>query len=75
MDATQIGKLLIIIGILLIVAGIFIMVDLRIPWMPRLGRLPGDFSFRRGGTTVYLPLASSLLVSVILTIALSLWRR
>lgn len=74
-DATHIGKLLIIIGALLMVAGIVMVLDLRIPWLPRLGRLPGDFTFRHGGTTVYLPIATSLLASVILTIALSLWRR
>jgi hypothetical protein len=74
-DATQIGKLLIIIGVLLIVAGAVIVADLRIPWLPRPGRLPGDFTFRHGGTTVYLPLATSLLASVILTVVLSLWRR
>ena len=33
-----------------------------------LGRLPGDFSFRRGGFSIYVPLASCILVSVLLTL-------
>jgi hypothetical protein len=40
-----------------------------------LGRLPGDFTFRRGTTTVYLPLATSLLVSVVLSVIVMLFRR
>jgi hypothetical protein len=40
-----------------------------------LGRLPGDFSFRRGNTTVYLPLATSLVISVVVSLVLVLARR
>jgi hypothetical protein len=42
--------------------------------IPGLGRLPGDFTFRRDGLTIYLPLATSLLVSAVLS-AILYWLR
>jgi hypothetical protein len=56
------GKLLILGGILMLATGIAIQLGLP------LGRLPGDFEFKRGNTTVYLPLATSLVVSVVLSV-------
>jgi hypothetical protein len=44
----------------------------RIPW---LGKLPGDFTFRSGGLTVYVPLATCLLLSVLLSLLSYLFRR
>lgn len=41
--------------------------------VPGLGHLPGDILIRRGNFTVYIPLATSLLLSLILTIFLNLW--
>ena len=63
------GKLLVIVGILVIGVGLLIMAGLPI------GRLPGDISFRRGNTTFYFPLATSILASVILTLLFALLRR
>ena len=40
-----------------------------------LGRLPGDYTIRRGAFTFYFPLASSILVSLVLTVVLYLLRR
>jgi hypothetical protein len=40
-----------------------------------LGRLPGDFRFGRGNTRVYIPLATSLLVSIVVTVLLNLFLR
>ena len=40
-----------------------------------LGRLPGDLTFKRGNTTVYLPLATSLVASVVLSVVVLLFRR
>jgi len=40
-----------------------------------LGRLPGDLVIRRGGTTIYLPLVTCLVLSLVLTLALSWLRR
>jgi hypothetical protein len=59
-------------GLLLLVAGLGVSYSNRIPW---LGRLPGDFTFRSGGVTVYLPLATCLLVSLALSLLSYLFRR
>jgi DUF2905 family protein len=40
-----------------------------------IGRLPGDIAYRRGNTTVYIPLTTSILASVFLTLLFSLLRR
>jgi hypothetical protein len=72
----EMGKLLVFLGIGLVVAGILVMLLGRMNFP--LGRLPGDFLYRRKNTTVYLPLATSVLVSVVLSILLyvvSRWRR
>jgi hypothetical protein len=62
------GKLLIFIGAGLAVLGVVVVLLGRanIP----LGRLPGDFAYRGKNTSVYFPLATSLLVSVILSVVL-----
>jgi H+/Cl- antiporter ClcA len=72
----ELGKLLIFLGIALVVAGVVVILLGRIN-LP-FGRLPGDFLYRGKNTTVYFPLATSLLVSVVLSIVLyvvSRWRR
>jgi hypothetical protein len=64
-----VGKLLLVIGLIIAVVGLLMMAGLPI------GRLPGDFTFKRGNTTVHIPLTTSILASVILTLLLSLLRR
>jgi len=54
----------------LAIAGVGALLLLGVP----LGRLPGDLVFRRGNLTVYIPLATSLLISVALTVILLLRR-
>ena len=63
------GRSLIVIG--LVVAGI----GLLITWGVPLGRLPGDFSFKRGNVGFYFPLATSIIVSVLLTLLFAVLRR
>jgi hypothetical protein len=63
------GKTLVVIGLLIALAGVLVM--LGVP----LGRLPGDISYRRGNTSFYFPLTTSILVSVVLTLLLALLRR
>jgi Protein of unknown function (DUF2905) len=70
------GRILIFFGLLLILAGVAIMLLGRMNL--HLGRLPGDFLFRGKNTTVYFPLATSIVLSVVLTIllyAVNRWRR
>lgn len=63
------GKLLFIGGLL--IAGIGLLMMAGIPF----GRLPGDIVIRKGSGTFYFPLATSILLSIILTLLLSLLRR
>ncbi len=57
---------------MLVVVGLVVSSAGRIPW---LGKLPGDFTFRSGGMTIYLPLATCLLLSVLLSVLSYLFRR
>lgn|SRR5579859_2889891 len=73
---TDFGKLLIVLGIVLVIAGVFLIVVGR-AHLP-MGRLPGDIVYRGKNTTFYIPLATSILLSVILTLVLYVvnrWRR
>jgi predicted MFS family arabinose efflux permease len=63
------GKALVLIG--LGIAGLGLAVMLGVP----LGRLPGDFYMRRGSFTFYVPLATSIILSILLTLILALFRR
>ncbi len=63
------GKWLVILGLGIAAAGVLIMVGLP------LGRLPGDIVIRRGGFTLYLPLATGVVVSVLLTLLMAWLRR
>ncbi len=68
------GRALIAIGLLLV--GIGLLVEFA-PWL-RIGRLPGDVSFGSGNVRFYFPIATSLLLSAVLTLLLwlfSSWRR
>jgi hypothetical protein len=64
-----VGKLLVIAG--LVIAGIGLLVMVGVPF----GRLPGDIVIRRGSGTFYFPLATCIVLSIILTLLLSLLRR
>jgi hypothetical protein len=63
------GKLLVLVGAAIAAVGVFVM--LGVPF----GRLPGDFVFRRGGLSFYFPLATSIILSILLTLLISLFRR
>jgi predicted MFS family arabinose efflux permease len=63
------GKTLVLIG--LVIAGFGLLVMLGVP----IGRLPGDFYVKRGNFSFYFPLASSIIVSIILTLLLAFFRR
>ena len=63
------GRVLVVSGLL--IAGVGVLMMLGLP----LGRLPGDVVYRRGGMTLYLPIASSLLVSIVLSLVVTLVRR
>lgn len=73
---TDLAKLLILLGAGLVLAGILLLIVGRLH-LP-LGRLPGDILYRGKNTTFYFPLATSILLSVLLTLILYVigkWRR
>ncbi len=63
------GRLFIIIGAVLVAAGLLI------NWGLPIGRLPGDFTVRRGNFTFYFPLATSIIASIVLTLVLMFFGR
>jgi Protein of unknown function (DUF2905) len=63
------GRSLVIVGLVIAAVGLVIMVGVPI------GRLPGDFTVRRGSFTFYFPLATSIVVSILLTLLLQWLRR
>jgi hypothetical protein len=67
---TDLGKTLVFIGVLIVAAGVVLMLlgKTNLP----LGRLPGDILYRGKHTTFYFPLATSIVVSVVLSLVLYL---
>jgi hypothetical protein len=63
------GLLMVLLGLLLLVAGHF---TGKVPW---LGRLPGDIHIARGNWTLYFPLVTCLIISVVLPLLVSLFGR
>ncbi|MGH7335877.1 MAG: DUF2905 domain-containing protein [Candidatus Rokuibacteriota bacterium] len=62
---TDVGKALIVLGLAIVLVGAGLTLFGRIPW---LGRLPGDIHVQRGNWSFYFPLATSLLLSVVLSL-------
>ncbi len=71
MGAAQLGRVMLILGLVLAVTGLAMLGASALG----LGRLPGDLSFRRGGTRVQVLLGTSLVVSVVATVVLNLMLR
>lgn len=72
MDPSGLPRLLIAAGAALMAAGVLLWLALRLPGLCHLGRLPGDLLVERGGTTLYVPIVTSILLSIVLTIAVNL---
>jgi hypothetical protein len=71
MDGRAAGILVIVVGLLIVVLGLMILGG----WLGWFGRLPGDIRIERENVRVYVPLASMLIVSIVLTLLLALFRR
>ena len=66
---TDLGRLLVIIGLVIAFVGLMILIAVRLfPW---LGDLPGDIRIETGDTRIYIPLATMILVSIVATILLN----
>jgi len=69
---TDLGKWLILFGAVLIAVGALLTLAGKLPW---LGKLPGDIYYKSDHVTVYVPLATCVLISVVLSVLLWLFRR
>ena len=72
----ELGKILLGFGVLMVILGAILLMagnlSGKVPW---LGRLPGDIYIRRDNWTFYFPLATSLLISLILTLIFAVFGR
>ena len=74
MELAQLGRVLVLIGAVILIFGVLLVLADRIPF---IGRVPGDITIRGDGWTIYAPLATSIVLSVLLTAVLGLvaWMR
>jgi hypothetical protein len=74
MELAQFGRVLVLVGVVMLGFGMLLVLADRVPF---IGRLPGDITVRGDGWTLYAPLATSIVLSVLLTVVLSLvaWTR
>lgn len=69
---SDIGRLIVLMGIVLVVVGLVVVFAGRLPWF---GRLPGDIAIERDGFSCFIPIATMIVVSIVLTIVLNLIAR
>lgn len=70
----NLGRVIVTAGLILVAAGLLVMALERFSFF-RLGRLPGDIVYRGKNTTFYFPIVTSIVLSVLLTLVLALFRR
>jgi hypothetical protein len=68
----EIGKLLVIFGLVAVVLGAILWSGFGGSW---LGRLPGDIRVERGGSGFYFPIVTCIIISIVLSVLLSFFRR
>ena len=66
------GKMFIMVGVFIILIGLLLSLGEKIPW---IGRLPGDIIIRKKNFTFYFPLATSILISIFLTLFFTLFKK
>lgn len=71
MNWIEVGRFLVIAGMVLLVIGVIFMLSDKIP----LGRLPGDIQIGSGRVKIFIPIATSILLSLILTLILNFFSR
>jgi uncharacterized protein HemY len=73
---TELGKLLLVLGLAVVILGLLVLaagsLTGKAPW---LGRLPGDIYIERGNWKIYIPLGTSILISIVLSVLFALFRR
>jgi hypothetical protein len=68
----ELGKILVIIGIVIVVVGIILWTGIGAGF---LGKLPGDIRIERGNSVFYFPIVTCIIVSIVLSLIFSLFRR
>jgi Protein of unknown function (DUF2905) len=68
----ELGKFLVIIGVVVVVLGLLLWSGIGPGWM---GRLPGDIRIERGNNAFYFPIVTCIIVSIVLSVIFSLFRR
>ena len=71
-DLSSMGRMVIILGLIVVAIGALMLLAGRLPF---LGRLPGDIAVQRGSWSFYFPLATSIVLSLVLTVVLNLFAR
>ncbi len=71
MNWIEVGRFLVIAGMVILVIGVIFLLSDKIP----LGRLPGDIQIGSGRIKIYIPIATSILLSIILTLILNFFSR
>ncbi|TCL62185.1 DUF2905 family protein [Hydrogenispora ethanolica] len=71
-ELSGLGKILVALGLVIAGLGVWLWLGGKIPGF---GRLPGDILIKRGNFTFYFPLATCILVSIVVTLILALFRR
>jgi len=69
---SELGRPLIVVGAVLLLVGLFLTFG---PRIPGVGRLPGDIVWRRGNTTVYFPIVTCHVLSLVLSLLFALFRK
>jgi uncharacterized membrane protein YidH (DUF202 family) len=69
---SELGKFLVIIGVITTLAGLLLWTGLAPRW---LGRLPGDIQIERGHSAFYFPIVTCIIISIVLSLIVSLFRR
>jgi hypothetical protein len=68
----HLGKVLLIAGLLIAAVGVLLLLSTKVGW---IGRLPGDITIRRGNFTFYFPLATCILISILLSLLFWFFRK
>ena len=71
-DLSSMGRMVLIVGLVVVAIGALMLLAGRLPF---LGRLPGDIAVQRGSWSFYFPLATSIVLSLVLTVVLNLFAR
>jgi len=72
MTMPSLARFVVIFGIIVTAVGVLLLVAPKVPW---LGRLPGDILVRKKNFTFYFPLATSVVLSIILTVLMNLFKK